>query len=60
VIELSASGIKEYGAFGKAVRAIWGSATISTDSVVDAKAKDVPLKGPNKIHLKLTPTSKAG
>jgi hypothetical protein len=27
VIELSSSGIKEYGAFGKAVRAIWGSAT---------------------------------
>ena len=26
VIELSATGIKEYGAFGKAVRAIWGTA----------------------------------
>lgn len=25
VIECSAAGIKEYGAFGKAVRAIWGS-----------------------------------
>ena len=24
VIELSATGIKEYGAFGKAVRAVWG------------------------------------
>src|ERR1700683_1594812 len=27
VIELCSAGIKEYGAFGKAVRAIWGSAT---------------------------------
>jgi hypothetical protein len=27
VIELSSHGIKEYGAFGKAVRAVWGSAT---------------------------------
>jgi hypothetical protein len=27
VIELSQSGIKEYSAFGKAVRAIWGAAT---------------------------------
>ncbi len=26
VIELSANGIKEYSAFGKAVRAIWGNA----------------------------------
>jgi hypothetical protein len=25
VIELSSNGIKEYGAFGKAVRAIWGT-----------------------------------
>jgi hypothetical protein len=27
VIELCSNGIKEYGAFGKAVRAVWGSAT---------------------------------
>ena len=26
----------------------------------EATAKDVPVKGPNKIHLKQTPTSKAG
>ena len=31
VIELSANGIKEYGAFGKAVRAVWGSATTTVD-----------------------------
>jgi hypothetical protein len=29
VIELSAVGIQEYSAFGKAVRAIWGVATSS-------------------------------
>jgi hypothetical protein len=29
VIELSSLGIKEYSAFGKAVRAIWGDATAS-------------------------------
>jgi hypothetical protein len=27
VIELNTDGIKEYGAYGKAVRAIWGNAT---------------------------------
>jgi hypothetical protein len=27
VVELSSSGIKEYGAFGKAVLAIWGNST---------------------------------
>src|SRR6202012_1507642 len=59
VIELSASGIKEYSAFGKAVRAIWGSATTTVEPV-EARAKDAPQKGPNKIHLKQTPTSKAG
>src|SRR5271154_6111106 len=59
VIELSSSGIKEYGAFGKAVRAIWGSAS-TTAEPGNAKAKDVPLKGPHKIHLEQTPTSKAG
>jgi hypothetical protein len=26
IIELSSNGIKEYGAYGKAVRAVWGSA----------------------------------
>ncbi len=28
VIECSSAGIKEYGAFGKAVRAVWGSAAV--------------------------------
>jgi hypothetical protein len=59
VIELSANGIKEYSAFGKAVRAIWGSAATTTEPA-DTKAKDVPLKGPHKIHLNQTPASKAG
>jgi hypothetical protein len=27
VIDLNGDGIKEYGAYGKAVRAIWGTAT---------------------------------
>jgi hypothetical protein len=59
VIELSATGIKEYSAFGKAVRAIWGSATAASEAT-EARGRDVPLKGPHKIHLKQTPTSKAG
>ena len=59
VIELSASGIKEYSAFGKAVRAIWGSATTSSEAA-EARAREVAPKGPNKIHLERTPTSKAG
>jgi hypothetical protein len=41
------------------VRAIWGSATAASEAT-EARAKDVPLKGPHKIHLKQTPTSKAG
>jgi hypothetical protein len=59
VIELSASGIKEYSAFGKAVRAIWGSATTASEPA-EARAKEVGPKGPNKIHLERTPASKAG
>ena len=31
VIELSAGGIKEFGAFGKAVRAVWGSTTLEAN-----------------------------
>jgi hypothetical protein len=40
VIELSETGIKEYGAFGKAVRAVWGSASTSepSDHTVDDTA----------------------
>jgi hypothetical protein len=34
VIELSSTGIKEYSAFGKAVRAIWASATMSSKNGV--------------------------
>jgi hypothetical protein len=34
VIEVSPVGIKEYSAFGKAVRAIWGNATPSTQKEV--------------------------
>src|SRR5277367_2866105 len=50
VIELSPTGIKEYSAFGKAVRAIWGSAATTSDPT-EAKAKDIPVRGPQKIHL---------
>jgi hypothetical protein len=35
VIELSETGIKEYGAFGKAVRAVWGSAATPEPSDPD-------------------------
>ena len=59
VIELSPSGIKEYSAFGKAVRAIWGSANTTSESA-EAKAKEGAPKVPGKIHLERTPTSKAG
>ncbi len=34
VIELSPVGIKEYSAYGKAVRAIWGSAALSSKKAV--------------------------
>jgi hypothetical protein len=59
VIELSASGIKEYSAFGKAVRAIWGSATTPSEPA-EARTREVAPKAPNKIHLERSPTSKAG
>jgi hypothetical protein len=49
VIELSSTGIKEYGAFGKAVRAIWGSA-----------ASEMPVKAHAETPREQTPTSKAG
>jgi hypothetical protein len=60
VIELSASGIKEYSAFGKAVRAIWGTATSASDPI-----QEVPRKGPSsggspKTLLFKAFTSKAG
>jgi hypothetical protein len=53
VIELSPAGIKEYGAFGKAVRAIWGSATTTAaerlrarDTLPEARASEGPPKTP--------------
>jgi hypothetical protein len=49
VIELSSTGIKEYSAFGKAVRAIWGSAT-----------SEVPAKPRTRISLEPIRASKAG
>ena len=49
VIELSSTGIKEYGAFGKAVRAIWGSAS-----------SEIPTKPRTKLSVAETPASKAG
>src|SRR6202522_3950550 len=49
VIELSLTGIKEYGAFGKAVRAIWGSAS-----------SEIPTKPRTKLSVAETPASKAG
>ncbi len=38
VIECSSSGIREYGAFGKAVRAIWGSAAMQQEIGRDRSA----------------------
>jgi hypothetical protein len=49
VIELASTGIKEYGAFGKAVRAIWGSA-----------ASEIPVKARTRAPIEQTPASKAG
>jgi hypothetical protein len=49
VIELSPTGIKEYGAFGKAVRAIWGSA-----------ASEIPAKANAKVPVAVPRASKAG
>src|ERR1700722_5909839 len=53
VIELCSAGIKEYGAFGKAVRAIWGSATTTgaerlraRDTLPEARASEGPPKTP--------------
>jgi hypothetical protein len=61
VIELSAGGIKEYSAYGKAVRAIWGIAAATPEP----PHQEVPRPGPgsagaNKTLLFKTFTSKAG
>ena len=51
VIELSPGGIKEYSAFGKAVRAIWGSAaTTESVSVVEKRPKPIS-RAPIPINL---------
>src|ERR1700689_2572440 len=66
VIELSPVGIKEYSAFGKAVRAIWGSATASSEPHLQKmflpeiqEAEGAP-KRPSMTPFRHTPTSKAG
>ncbi|MGC2399103.1 MAG: hypothetical protein WA510_04955 [Acidobacteriaceae bacterium] len=61
VIELSASGIKEYSAFGKAVRAIWGAATTNPESNREQVPRPGPASGgPHKTLLFKTFNSKAG
>jgi hypothetical protein len=66
VIELSPAGIQEYGAFGKAVRAIWGSATNPSEPVrtLDAspevRMSADNLKQPSIIPKLPTLTFKAG
>jgi hypothetical protein len=60
VIELSPSGIKEYGAFGKAVRAIWGAATAPETIREGIFHPEVTSRGPAKAHLVKPFTSKAG
>jgi hypothetical protein len=55
VIELSPSGIKEYSAFGKAVRAIWGSATTAEPASATehtpkpASRAPVPINSHSKV-----------
>src|SRR3984957_3111445 len=66
VIELSPVGIKEYSAFGKAVRAIWGSATTSSEPrlekmfLPEIQPSEGGPKRPSMTPLIQTPTSKAG
>jgi hypothetical protein len=56
VIELSPSGIKEYSAFGKAVRAIWGAATPAPP----ATARENAPKPAPRAPVPITSHSKAG
>ena len=61
VIELSPTGIKEYSAYGKAVRAIWGSAAVAPGPLRQEVPTPSPApKGPAKTHLFKSFTSKAG
>jgi hypothetical protein len=56
VIELSISGIKEYSAFGKAVRAIWGSATTAEPASTTERTPKPALRTP----VPITSHSKVG
>jgi hypothetical protein len=56
VIELAPSGIKEYSAFGKAVRAIWGSATTAEP----ASASEHNPKPVLRTPVPITSHSKVG
>ncbi|HTZ59041.1 MAG TPA: hypothetical protein VMB49_13120 [Acidobacteriaceae bacterium] len=61
VIELSSSGITEYGAYGKAVRAIWGTATTVPEPLQNsAPHPESMAKGPTRANLIKGFTSKAG
>jgi hypothetical protein len=57
VIELSPTGIKEYTAFGKAVRAIWGSATAPPES---ASTMDPRLKPVSRAPIPINQQSRVG
>jgi hypothetical protein len=56
VIELSSSGIKEYSAFGKAVRAIWGATTVAEPP---AARENAPKAAP-RTPVPITSHSKVG
>ena len=57
VIELSPSGIKEYSAFGKAVRAIWGSATTPAEPASEIEHTSKPA---SRAPVPINSHSKAG
>ena len=57
VIDLSGSGIKEYSAFGKAVRAIWGTAATPAEA---ASASENTPKPASRTPVPITSHSKAG
>jgi hypothetical protein len=57
VIELSPTGIREYAAFGKAVRAIWGTATAPVDP---ATVSEVAAKRPSRTPIPINQQSRVG
>jgi hypothetical protein len=57
VIELAPAGIKEYSAFGKAVRAIWGSATTPAET---APVTENTAKPASRAPIPITSQSKVG